>query len=149
MTDRVKILIEFEGSTSHTHAIESVWAVVRPRGYEIDNIPFYAYGVALGDVVDAKPDIDGALQFKSVSQPSGHSTVRLWFAEGGEKDVARVRQELRSLGCSSELTDLPRLVAVDIPPNIDYKSIKAILDSWEKSGMLEYEESCLGFVAPP
>ncbi len=54
---------------------------------------------------------------------SGHSTIRLWFTSAS--DVPEVRDELKRIGCASELSDLPRLVAVDIPPGIAYANVKA------------------------
>src|SRR3954469_2155401 len=62
---------------------EGIWA--RPMGgdlYEVDNIPFYAYGLNVGDVVRAiaeaphmKPVVNG------IERASGHRTLRVRFAE--------------------------------------------------------------------
>jgi hypothetical protein len=123
--------------------VESLWAIVQPDGLELANIPFYVREVALGDVVSAKPDGDDCLWFDALVRASGHSTVRLWFAEEG--DVPRVRAYLDGRGCGSELSDLSRLVAVDIPPTIDYGSIRPYFDEGEAKGVFEYEEGCLGF----
>lgn len=49
------------------------------------------------------------------------------------------------MGCGSEISDSPRLVAVDIPQNIEYGLIKKYLDDGELSGKWDYEEACLGF----
>ena len=135
----VKILFDFEedGGTQ----VESMWAVPVANGYKIDNIPFYVREVACEDVVSADLDTDGALHFVALVAASGHSTVRLWFAN--EKDVIEVRESLRNMGCSSEM-DLSRLVAVDIPPSIPYERVRAYLDHLEREAVLEYEEACLG-----
>jgi hypothetical protein len=74
----------------------------------------------LGDLVSATPDPDGLLRCTGLVAASGHSAVRLWFANASE--VQAVRDELRAMRCDSEL-DLPRLVAVDIPPNVQYARI--------------------------
>lgn len=84
------------------------------------------------------------LRFSSLVSPSGHSTARLWFAKGLEADVQRVRQALRDLGCPSEMSDLPRLVAVDIPPAVPHANVHKPLDDYERRGAFEYEEACLG-----
>jgi hypothetical protein len=145
MTSRVKVRFPFATSEGDEE-IETMWTVERPDGYEIDNIPFYVKELALGDVVSVQPDTDGVLRYSRLVRPSHHSTIRLWFAD--EHDVDRIRAELQQLGCPSELSDLPRLVAVDIPPNVPYAWIKTVLDRGEREGTFEYQEACLGFLPP-
>ena len=144
MSTHVKIMFELEANVSGQREIESVWALPVEDGFQIDNIPFYACEVALGDVIKARPDENGTLWFEGLVRASGHSTVRLWFAS--EADVRAKRDELHQSGCSSELSELPRLVAVDIPPEVSYEQIKVTLDEGESSGQFEYEEACLGFL---
>lgn len=140
MNEHVKILFSVDGPSGPD--IESVWARKVDDGYAIDNVPFYARDVALGDEVKARPDETGALWFDGVTRVSGHSTVRLWFAR--PEDVDRVRAELRAMRCASELSELPRLVAVDIPKDVSYEQVKCFLDQGEANGIFEYEEACLG-----
>ena len=137
--EHVKILFSFEENGS-MH-VEGIWAVPVADGYKVDNIPFYVREVAYEDVISVDIDTDGALHFKALVTASGHSTVRLWFAN--EEDVIGVRESLRNMGCSSEV-DLARLVAVDIPPSIPYERIRVYLDKLESEAVLEYEEACLG-----
>lgn len=144
MAKHVKILLEYENSTTINREIESVWARPVTDGYQIDNIPFYAREIALGDVVRATSDIDGSLRFRSLVRPSGHSTVRLWFAKGKEKNVSAVREELRKMNCSSEQSDLPRLIAIDIPATVKYEQVRKFFIDGEKTELFEYEEACLG-----
>lgn len=139
-TDHVKILLDVEVDDGSVE-IESVWAMPVARGYRIDSIPFYAKGVACNDTVSVEKDAGGMLRATGVVVASGHSTVRLWFEK--EADVARVRDELRAMGCPSEL-DLSRLVAVDVPPSTPYDRVRAYLDRQEVAGVFEYEEGCLG-----
>lgn len=112
--EHVKVLFEYDDGTPERCEVESLWAIPREDGYQLDNIPFYARGVANGDVVAVRRGPDGELWYDELVKPSGHSTLRLWFAR--EEDVQKTREELRALGCASELSDLPRLVAVDVPP---------------------------------
>lgn len=144
MTDRVKILFLCEGGTAGPEEIESMWAIPTIGGFRIDNIPFYAREIATGDIVSAKRDTDGVFWFDTLLRASQHSTVRLWFAKNFENEVLRIRQELRSMGCPSELSDLNRLVAVDIPPTVPYDMVRDALEKYEREGLLEYEESCIG-----
>src|SRR5262249_8028073 len=120
----------------------SLWALPHEDGYQIDNIPFYAREIADGDVVTAQRGPDGELWFDKLAKSSGHSTIRLWFARA--EDVQRTRDELRALGCTSELSDLPRLVAVDVPPSVPYSLVRAKLEQGEQQGLFEFEEACLG-----
>lgn len=142
MSDRAKIRFSFTDSSGNTET-ETMWAVKREDGYELDNVPFYVKELAFGDVVAVNKGADGVLWHSGLVRAGGHSTVRLWFAS--ESDVPHVRDELKRMGCSSELSDLPRLVAVDIPPSIPYGSVKAYLDHGEAAGKFEYQEACLGF----
>ena len=139
MTNHKKLRFAFENAEGQSET-ESLWAYELTTGYEIDNIPFYAKNVAVGDLVSAEQDEQGLLWFSELIRPSGHSTVRIWFAR--KDDVPIVREQLRQLGCSSELSDLDRLVAVDIPPSVRYEDVKMVLDDGESAGTFEYEEAC-------
>jgi hypothetical protein len=143
MTARVKLEVPFSDSEGNTE-LETMWTVKRDDGYELDNIPFYVKALALGDVVSASTEADGGLRYSSLVRATGHSTIRLWFAN--ENDVPPVRDELKRIGCASELSDLPRLVAVDVPPAVSYATVKAYLDQGEREGKFEYQEACLGFM---
>ncbi|HEX8699276.1 MAG TPA: DUF4265 domain-containing protein [Myxococcaceae bacterium] len=143
MSERVKVRFPFKNSSGVSET-ETLWMIKRDAGYELDNIPFYVQELALGDIVAVHPDESGALWFSELVRASGHSTLHLWFAQ--EKDVEPVRAALRQLGCSSEGSDLPRLVAVDVPPEVPYEKVKDFLEQGERSGQFEYQEACLGFL---
>lgn len=134
-TSHVKVLFDLEDNE-----VEALWAAPEGEGYRLDNIPFYIRGIALGDVVRASTDTDGALRYAELLRASEHSTVRLWFEDADH--VQAVRRSLRTRGCASEL-ELDRLVAVDIPPHVPYAEVRAFLDAQEAAGVLEYEEGCV------
>jgi Domain of unknown function (DUF4265) len=121
--------------------VESAWAVQREDGYELDNIPFYARSVACADLVAVRADETGRLWYEHVIRPSGHSTVRVLLAR--KEDVGPLRERLRELGCASEISDMPRLISVDIPPTVKYVDVRKFLDEGEHEGRFEYEEGCL------
>jgi hypothetical protein len=128
---------------------EWMWASrVSDSTFKIDNAPFFAKGVSAGDVVAAE-QTDCGLVFRDLVQPSGHSTVRVVVFRGDRNDgdvqtlVGELREYLRALGCSTELSHIPNLFSVDIPPEVDYSSVSAFLSLKETSGILEYEEACL------
>jgi hypothetical protein len=141
VSDHKRLRFTFENSDGATE-VESLWAIERADGYEVDNIPFYAKGIASGDIVAARKDEDGLLWFADLIKPGGHSTVRLLLAR--EEDVSSVRERLRVMGCASEVSDVRRLISVDIPPAVDYESVRKFLDEGEREGHFEYEEGCLG-----
>jgi len=65
---------------------ETLWATAVGRGaYRIDNIPFFAIGVSLGDVIEAKA-IDGLLTFVKVRKRGGHATLRVAIVRDGSDD---------------------------------------------------------------
>ena len=93
MHERVK-LVRVHVDLPHHWATsgESMWA--RALGndlYELDNVPFGAYGLNYGDVVFATPDGPGlAPEIRSVVELSGHRTLRVFFS-----DSVRQRRRFR------------------------------------------------------
>ncbi|MEJ2682520.1 MAG: DUF4265 domain-containing protein [Gammaproteobacteria bacterium] len=143
MGNHVKVYFEIPSPDTGEVEVETMWAIPHGEGFKLDNIPFYAKGVAFEDVVSAR-NIDGCLYVDELLEPSGHSTVRIWFANEGE--VQPVRDALKSMGCDTELSDQSRLVAVDIPSSVQYENIRAYLDAGEADGRWDYQEACLGFL---
>lgn len=120
---------------------ESMWA--KSLGddlYEIDNVPFHAYGINWKDVVRAiAPDERSKPQVVEVVRPSGHRTLRFFFSgELGEEQQKPYLAAIRELGNDIERAD-ERLVAVDIPPEADYGATCDLLARFETEGVLEYE----------
>lgn len=141
MSKRVKVFFDITSTNPGETEVESLWAIACDEGYKLDNIPFYAKGVALNDLVDAK-EVGGCLRVTKLLQPSGHSTVQVWFTN--LDDVEPTRNHLKIIGCSSEISDGPRLVAVDVPPVVKYSEIKQFLDQGVAEGKWDYQEACLG-----
>ncbi|HEX8701612.1 MAG TPA: DUF4265 domain-containing protein, partial [Myxococcaceae bacterium] len=90
---------------------ENLWVTVAGNGlYQVGNIPFFATGIALGDLVEAEPE-NGLLRFRRVIQPSGHSTMRVIVYD--KEEVAAVRELFKGMGCSIEQSHIPGLIALD------------------------------------
>lgn len=142
MSDRTKLRFRYEDSQGQDET-ETMWSIAREDGFEIDNIPFYVTGLALGDIVDVEPDIDGVLWYSRLVRSNGHSTIQILFDK--EDDIGPVCGELERVGCSWEGSDIRRLVAVDVPPTVSYSIVRDFLDEKERAGVLEYQEACLGF----
>uniref|UniRef100_UPI0039C927AF DUF4265 domain-containing protein n=1 Tax=Leptospira interrogans TaxID=173 RepID=UPI0039C927AF len=143
MTEHRKLRFNFENSSGSLET-ESIWVIANEEGYIIDNIPFYVKEIAIGDLVSATQDSNGHLWFSQLLKPSGHSTIQIWFSD--ISTLSEIRSKLSQLGCSSEISEIPQLIAVDIPPNVDYSIVQGFLEEGEKNGLFEYQEACLGFL---
>jgi hypothetical protein len=119
--------------------IEGIWVVPGDDGwYRIDNIPFFVRGISAGDEVSGVR-IEGELWFAKLERSIGHRTVRvIVFDPGRLRDVLT---ELHALGCDSEVSHLPQLAAVDIPPHVDPAPIVALLRAGRAAGTVDYEEA--------
>lgn len=52
---------------------ENLWATrIKENHYRIESIPFFIYGISLGDIVKASLNDEGELQFAKVVKPSKH-----------------------------------------------------------------------------
>lgn len=138
--EHVKILFEHYNTPENEYGIESAWAIPVGENFELDNILFYAPEYSLGDVVSVE-DRNGELFVNGLVQGSGHSTVRVILSD--KADVAPLRERLKELGCDSEISDVPILISVDIPPEVDYSIIKNLLVGGESISKWSYEESCI------
>ncbi len=105
---------------------EQIWArSLGNQTFEVCCLPFLAYGVALGDIVEAPDNI-----VKRVVTPSGRRLLRIYF-----RDVSWAREvvdELTNACCLVELRG--HLVAID--------AVDDTLRSWviEKMGRYEDED---------
>lgn len=117
---------------------ESVW--VKPVGeyYQVDNIPFFAPNIAVGDIISVEGD-DGFLHFNELISLSGHSTVQIAVLDVKEKD--RIIKQIEIFKCTWE--GFKRIIAIDIPPLLEYKKIKHFLQSELEKQVIDYKEACL------
>lgn len=149
--DRIKILFELKGDQEGFPPadIEQLWA--KPLGnklFKIDTIPFFVKGISCGDVVEASADSEGELRYSSLFRPSTHNTLRvIVFRESPDPRplpdrVADLRSQLTKIGCSSELSHVPGLVAVDTD-SVSIDKVLGVLQCGEEADLWEYEESAL------
>jgi hypothetical protein len=120
-----------------------MWAeLVSPGQYRLRNVPFYARGVSIEDVVHARFDGD-ALVFSSVAARGGHSTYRLFVDGGIESAEFRLWwKRLETLGCSFEQAD--RLLAVDVPPSADVHEVYRVFEQGEHAKVWDFQEGHFG-----
>src|SRR3954467_11416263 len=147
--DRVKVRFALEREDEDWPPVgsEGVWD--RPLSgdqYELDNVPWFARGVAFGDRVRAEADDDGVLVVTERVEWSGRYTVRVipLGDEPATELVSRVIGDFAALGVSCE-SALPsyKVVALDIPCDADLSRIKALLVAGETDGRWGYEEGCI------
>ena len=121
--------------------IESLWALPIGDNYKIDNIPFFIQGISCGDIVSSKI-INGELFIDSLVEASGNSTIRIVFFDINL--LNQTRETLKQLGCDSELSHLPNLISVNIPAEVNYRTlILPYLKEGQARNNWDYEEACL------
>ena len=120
---------------------ESMWAIKLDCDlYQIDNVPFYAYGLNYRDKVQTdSTDSTRKPIVKKVVEASGHETIRVLFSKGvGEKKQVPIIDELGRMGVEIERA-FEKYVALDIPPETDYDAVRNKLDDFQGKDILQYE----------
>jgi hypothetical protein len=141
MEDKIKVLFVQKIAESEFET-ESIWCTKEGESYIVDNIPFIAKRIALGDTIKVEYDEDeNAYYFDDFLNTSGNSTIRLYFTDATL--IKPTREELKKIGCESEAFLARNIVAVNIPREVDYRPIKEYLDNGERKGKWQYEEACL------
>lgn len=114
---------------------ETLWAFALGDDlYRLDNSPWFADGVAMGDIVQC---MDRGLMppiFKKIVKPSGNLAVRIFVPAGPERDA--IKQELfellRTTGCKFEGFGADKgLIAVTIPKDIAPECVLAPLREYQ------------------
>jgi hypothetical protein len=107
--------------------------------FELCCIPFYAYNLALGDVVETDATGEHRYVIQRVVQPSGHFTFRVWFGDSSHPTVRdEVLGEINRLGCLFEWFS-PNLLAISAGSEDTAQRIADYLWSREQEGHLVYE----------
>ncbi|WP_247878726.1 DUF4265 domain-containing protein [Niveispirillum sp. SYP-B3756] len=113
--------------------------------YVLDNIPFYAYGIACNDEVYAEP-VGSDLVFKGIRGRKGHSVYRVAFDMenlDSPNDINEFLENIKNFGCSFEGCD-GRLFAIDVPLGVDVHSLYKYFQNGEDKGLWEFEEGHYG-----
>lgn len=118
---------------------ESLWALPRPDGdYELANIPFYAIGIACGDIIKARPDDNGDLVFYDVAEYGGHRTVRVICTD--ESGLERLEDFLGRGRYNWESADDESFYAIDCEKE-QYERLHVFLEAMRKEGVLDFQVS--------
>jgi hypothetical protein len=139
----VRVRIRMEGGAQGGPAEDAVWA--EPLGserYRVESCPFFAYGISRDDVVRAaEAPGEGGPFLDDVLEKGGHRTLRLTLGASVElrsAPVQRVLERLIDLGCTHELLR-PRLIAIDLPPEVDLEVATELLQQAARAGSLSWE----------
>jgi hypothetical protein len=111
--------------------------------FEIDNSPFYVYGVSCRDIISARR-VGSRLLFDRVIKHGGHSTYRVRLPIGQSHGYfAGLWDPLHKLGCSYEGSSAAdrRLYSIDIPAGADVVAAYDYLEQNEQNGLWEFEEA--------
>jgi hypothetical protein len=141
-TGLVKVRVKFEQEDGWPpFTSEGLWAAPLPAGtFELRNTPFFAFGLSISDEISAREAADGQLWFTERVERGGRLTVRI-IASHETDTNAVILDEFSRLSVSGEGMSSPRLVALDIGPESDWTSAKALLVAGLESGRWHYEES--------
>ncbi len=122
---------------------ESIWCQqIDNEKFIIDNIPFIAKRISLGDTIKADLDLeDNQYYFDDFVSTSGNSTIRIFLYSENEMEL--IRKWLSDNGCESEVLQARNIIAVNVPKLANYSPIKEYLEAGERTGKWTYEESCL------
>ena len=112
----------------------------------LDNLPFYAKGIAPGDELAVLAGANGETWFQALVSTGGRSVFRI-HAES-DHEIARIREELLGPGVPSEVDSQTRLIAVEVPANADIRSILDHLVVGQDSSRFDFEEGALRHAIP-
>ena len=117
---------------------EQLWArQVSDQRFEICCIPFLAYDLALGDVVETTVEYEVVKVVKS----SGRSVFRIWFGDSFHPRT-EIADELEQGGALLEWSST-NLLAVDAADESDARRVEGLLVAHARAGHLNYERGGL------
>jgi hypothetical protein len=102
-------------------------------------IPFFAYGIALGDIVRVRRLPDGSQSIERVVSKSGHKTSRIAVAQEFRETVTPLIHDLLDERRLVHEWHRAGFVAIDTGSDADLSSLVAALGDFVKSGAIEIE----------
>ncbi|MFC5286626.1 DUF4265 domain-containing protein [Actinokineospora guangxiensis] len=121
---------------------EQLWAKqLGEHVFELCCVPFFVYGLALGDVVET----DTGYELRRVARRSGRSVFRVWFGDSplSTTDRDRVAADLAEAGALVERSSA-NLLAVDAATPELADSVAAYLAEHAELGHLTFEVGVRG-----
>jgi hypothetical protein len=121
-------------------SIESINAEKVNNYYRVKNSPFFAPNLAYDDLISVEND-DGELFFDDIIEVSGNSTIQIIIYN--KNDIFSITKEIEELNCGWEGSHLLGYISVNVPKEVNYLSLKSLLDSYFQDKVLDYKEACL------
>jgi hypothetical protein len=141
-----KVVIKLDDEW-HGNSTETLWVIpwFTINKYQVRNIPFYAKGISLDDIIEAN-EIEGVKYFLSVVKSSGHSTYRVFLRESISEDIFDLYwMPLKKIGCTYEKA-FNRFYSIDVPADTDIHDTYSLLADGEKNHIWDFEEGNVGHV---
>lgn len=126
-------------------SVEGLWAKRTEAGYQVDSIPFYAYGIAPGDTISISEDGEQTW-FETLQHSGGASVFRVRVKN--LDDLEQVRASLEDFGCPHEVEKAVRMLAVHVPPSRSLDTLLYYLLTQRQAGLLDFEEGVLRHTIP-
>ncbi len=119
---------------------EQLWARRLGRNeFEVCCIPFFVYGLSLGDIVETSPTGGRQYMVSRVVRPSGRHVLRVWFGDSRHPS-SDVVERLAARGALLEWSS-SNLLAVDAQDEEMAASVFALLEESQSLGQLLFEVS--------
>ncbi|MYM57137.1 DUF4265 domain-containing protein [Thalassovita mangrovi] len=141
-----KLTIDLPDDAEHGRASENIF--VEGLGhdrYRLQSTPFFATGLSYRDIVIARKR-GSQLVFEKLLFIGGHSSYRIRPSDhAGQRAFRTYWTPLRDLGCTYDEGNFGYLLyAVDIPPDTDIATARALLEAGTAAGVWEVEEGAVG-----
>lgn len=123
---------------------EQLWAEkIEGDHFRLCCVPFFAYGLALGDVVATSSTVDSPFVVSSVVAESGHTTVRVALTkpEDSESLAQQLVDAAKTAGFIFEWYTATYLAIDSAPGSSELQGLVDVLDSLSNVGLVEYEFS--------
>lgn len=128
-------------------SIEGLWVQRLTGGTVVlDNIPFYAKGIAPGDELAVAIEASGDVWFQGLVRSGGASVFRIHASSDAE--ISKIREELLDLGLPSEVDIGVRLIAVEVPADADIRPVLDYLVLGQEAERFDFEEGALRHALP-
>jgi hypothetical protein len=116
---------------------EQFWTrQVSKTRFELSCIPFFTYGIALGDTVE----VSSKGVVRRVTKKSGHKTLRVVVVDRREEAIIHptLHEWVKNAGLLHEWCS-PGYLSVDIPPDLDGRIDMSCIDKLSDAGRVSVE----------
>ncbi len=131
------ILFTYKDQSGDYH-IEALRGTNAGSCYRLESIPLFSPSVSRGDIVSVVED-ENAFHFEMVIDPSGNSTIQVSFFD--ETQMESFFEELQGMGCDYEASFDKKMVAVNIPYDVQYSMLQNYFEQGEEEGKWTFRES--------